>query len=158
MAMPEAGKKAPAFSLKNQEGETIKLSDLKGQYVVLYFYPKDNTPGCTTEACDFRDFSAKFKKAKAVVLGVSADSEESHQKFTSKYKLPFSLLVDDDNEVAKKYGAYGEKSLYGRKFMGIIRSTFLINPEGKLARVWPKVKVDGHAEEVLEAIVSGETA
>jgi peroxiredoxin Q/BCP len=150
--MLEAGQKAPAFSLKDQDGKTVKLSDFKGQHVVLYFYPKDNTPGCTTEACDFRDSQAALKKAGAVVLGVSMDSEASHQKFIQKHGLNFPLLVDADHAVAEKYGAWGEKSMYGKKFMGLIRSTFLVGPDGKLKQVWPKVKVDGHVEEVLEAL------
>lgn len=146
------GKKAPAFSLKDHNGETVKLADLKGKHVVLYFYPKDSTPGCTTEACDFRDNMARLKKKGAVVLGVSPDSEKSHQKFIAKHELPFQLLVDDDHAVAEAYGAWGEKSLYGRKFMGIIRSTFLIGPDGTLEKAWPKVKVAGHVDEVLEAL------
>ena len=150
--MLEAGKKAPAFSLKDQDGKTVKLSDLAGQYVVLYFYPKDQTPGCTQEACDFRDSTAALKKKGAVVFGVSPDSEKSHQKFIEKHSLKFPLLVDEEHAVAEKYGAWGEKSLYGRKFMGIIRSTFLIGPDGKLAHVWPKVKVNGHVDEVLAAL------
>jgi thioredoxin-dependent peroxiredoxin len=152
--MIEAGKKAPAFSLKDQTGKTVKLADFAGQPVVLYFYPKDDTPGCTTEACDFRDHMAPLKKAGAVVLGVSPDSEARHAKFIAKHALNFTLLADPEHEVAEKYGAWGEKSLYGRKFMGIIRSTFLISPEGKVAKVWPKVKVTGHVEDVLGAVKS----
>lgn len=153
------GDKAPAFSAKDHAGQTVSLAGLKGQYVVLYFYPKDHTSGCTVEACDFRDEHSKLKAAGAVVLGVSPDSEKSHQSFIAKHQLPFQLLVDDDKAVAKAYGAWGEKSLYGRKFMGIIRSTFLIAPDGKLAQVWPKVKVDGHVDVVLEtlkAVASGQ--
>ena len=150
--MLEAGQKAPAFSLKDQDGKTVKLSDFKGQNVVLYFYPKDNTPGCTTEACDFRDNQAALKKAGAVVLGVSMDSEASHKKFIQKQSLNFPLLVDADHAVAEAYGAWGEKSMYGKTFMGLIRSTFLIGPDGKLKKVWPKVKVAGHVDEVLEAL------
>jgi len=150
--MLEAGQKAPAFSLKDQDGKTVKLSDFKGQRVVLYFYPKDNTPGCTTEACDFRDEASALKKAGAVVLGVSMDSEASHQKFIKKFTLNFPLLVDADHAVADKYGAWGEKKMYGKAFMGLIRSTFLIGADGKLEKVWPKVKVDGHVKEVLEAL------
>ncbi len=152
--MIEEGAKAPAFSLKDQDGKTVKLSDFAGKQVVLYFYPKDMTPGCTTEACDFRDNNTKLTKAGAVVLGVSPDSEKSHQKFIAKYELSFPLLVDADHAVAEKYGAWGEKSLYGRKFMGIIRSTFLIGPDGKVKKVWPKVKVAGHVDEVLAAVKS----
>ncbi|HET9156246.1 MAG TPA: thioredoxin-dependent thiol peroxidase [Myxococcaceae bacterium] len=152
MAMPDVGDKAPAFSLEDQSGETVKLSDFKGKTVVLYFYPKDDTPGCTREACAFRDEHSALKKAGVVVLGVSPDSGPSHAKFAGKYQLPFPLLADTDHAVSEKYGAWGEKTLYGRKFMGITRSTFLIDPSGKVARVWPKVKVDGHVDQVLEAI------
>ncbi len=152
--MIEEGKKAPAFSLKSQDGKTVKLADFAGKPVVLYFYPKDNTPGCTTEACDFRDQHSKLEKAGAVVLGVSPDKETTHAKFAGKFGLPFTLLADTEHEVSEKYGAWGEKSLYGRKFMGIIRSTFLIGGDGKVARVWPKVKVNGHVDEVLEAVKS----
>ena len=152
--MIEEGKKAPAFSLKSQDGKTVKLSDFAGQPVVLYFYPKDNTPGCTTEACDFRDQHGKLEKAGAVVLGVSPDKETTHAKFAGKFGLPFTLLADTEHEVAEKYGAWGEKSLYGRKFLGIIRSTFLIGADGKVAKVWPKVKVAGHVDQVLEAVKS----
>jgi peroxiredoxin Q/BCP len=150
--MVTAGQKAPAFKAKDQSGATVSLADFSGKYVVLYFYPKDNTPGCTTEACAFRDDFSKLKAAKAVVLGVSPDSEKSHQGFIAKYELPFQLLVDTDHTLANAYGAWGEKSLYGRKFMGIIRSTFLIAPDGTVARAWPKVKVDGHSDDVLAAI------
>jgi len=150
--MIEEGKKAPAFSLKNHAGETVKLADFAGKHVVLYFYPKDDTPGCTKEACDFRDGHAALKKAGAVVLGVSPDPETRHTKFREKYALPFDLLADVDHAVAEKYGAWGEKSLYGKKYLGIIRSTFLIGPDGKVKKVWPKVKVAGHADEVLAAL------
>lgn len=150
--MIEAGKKAPAFSLKNQDGNTVKLSDYAGRPVVLYFYPKDDTPGCTTEACDFRDQHKALEKAGAVVIGVSPDNEARHAKFTAKHELPFTLLADVEHAVAEKYGAWGEKSLYGKKFMGIIRSTFLIGADGKVAKVWPKVKVAGHVDEVLAAV------
>jgi thioredoxin-dependent peroxiredoxin len=152
MAMPDVGDKAPAFTLEDQSGKTVKLSDFKGKKVVLYFYPKDDTPGCTREACSFRDEHSALQEAGAVVLGVSPDSEASHAKFAGKYKLNFPLLADPDHAVSEKYGAWGEKSLYGRKFMGIQRSTFLIDGSGKVARVWPKVKVDGHVDQVLEAI------
>jgi thioredoxin-dependent peroxiredoxin len=152
MAMLDVGDKAPAFSLEDQSGKTVKLSDFKGKTVVLYFYPKDDTPGCTREACAFRDEHSALRKAGAVVLGVSPDSGASHAKFAGKYDLPFPLLADTAHAVSEKYGAWGEKSLYGRKFMGIIRSTFLIDGSGKVARVWPKVKVDGHVDMVLEAI------
>lgn len=150
--MIEEGKKAPAFSLKNQAGKTVKLADFAGRHVVLYFYPKDDTPGCTKEACGFRDEHTALKKAGAVVLGVSPDDEKRHTKFIDKYSLPFDLLADVDHAVAEKYGAWGEKSLYGKKYLGIIRCTFLIGPDGKVKKVWPKVKVDGHAGEVLAAL------
>jgi peroxiredoxin Q/BCP len=150
--MPEVGDRAPAFTLPDQSGEPVKLSDFKGKAVVLYFYPKDDTPGCTREACSFRDEHSALVKAGAVVLGVSPDSTASHQKFAGKFKLPFPLLADTDHTVSEKYGAWGEKSLYGRKFMGITRSTFLIGKDGKVARVWPKVKVDGHVDEVQKAL------
>ena len=152
MAMIEEGKKAPAFTLASSEGGKVSLKDLKGKVVVLYFYPKDDTPGCTREACEFRDTQAPIKKAGAVVLGVSGDSLDSHAKFKTKYKLNFPLLSDEGNAVASKFGAYGEKTLYGRKFMGIIRSTFIIDGDGVVRKVFPKVKVDGHAEKVLEAV------
>jgi peroxiredoxin Q/BCP len=150
--MLESGQMAPAFSLEDQDGNTVRSQELRGKWVVLYFYPKDNTPGCTREACSFRDEQAALKKAGAVVLGVSPDSAASHQKFTQKYSLSFPLLVDEGHGVAEKYGAWGEKTLYGRKFLGIIRSTFLIDPKGRIAHVWPKVKVDGHVEQVAEAL------
>ena len=152
--MIEEGKKAPAFTLPSSEGGTVSLKDLKGKTVVLYFYPKDDTPGCTREACEFRDTQAPLRKAGAVVFGVSGDSLESHGKFKKKYKLNFPLLSDEGHTVAARFGAYGEKSQYGRKFMGIIRSTFVIDGEGVVRKVFPKVKVDGHAEKVLEAVKS----
>ena len=139
MAMPELGEKAPAFTLEDQSGKTVKLSDFKGRTVVLYFYPKDDTPGCTREACAFRDEHSALLKSGAVVLGISPDSEASHAKFAGKYKLPFPLLADSDHAVSEKYGAWGEKSLYGRKFMGIVRSAFVVDEKGKLAGVFYKV-------------------
>ncbi len=151
MALDE-GKKAPAFSLKDQDGQAVKLADFAGRYVVLYFYPRDNTPGCTVEACDFRDEHSALSKKGAVVLGVSPDSGASHQKFIAKFSLPFPLLVDEGHAVAEKYGAWGEKNMYGRKMMGLIRSTFLIGPDGRLVKAWPRVKVKGHAAEVLAAL------
>lgn len=150
--MLEAGKKAPSFTLKDQTGATVKLADFAGQYVVIYFYPKDDTPGCTVEACSFRDEYAKLKKAGAVVLGVSPDDEKRHAKFIAKFTLPFTLLADTEHVMAEKYGTWAEKSMYGRKYMGVLRSTFLIAPDGKVARVWPKVKPEGHGAEVLAAI------
>jgi peroxiredoxin Q/BCP len=147
-AMPAVGAKAPAFDLPAYPGGRCRLSQLKGKYVVLYFYPKDNTPGCTTEACDFRDQQAQFAGDDVVVLGVSPDSLESHEKFAAKFSLPFPLLSDADHAVAEKYGVWVEKSMYGKKSMGIQRATFLIDPAGKIAAVWPKVKVAGHVAEV----------
>jgi peroxiredoxin Q/BCP len=152
MAMIEEGKKAPEFALASSEGGEVKLKDLRGQTVVLYFYPKDDTPGCTREACAFRDSQAALKRKGVVVLGVSGDSIASHAKFKAKYKLNFPLLSDPDKAVAKKYGAWGEKVLYGKKSVGMIRSTFVIDGEGVVRRVFPRVKVDGHAEQVLEAV------
>jgi peroxiredoxin Q/BCP len=148
----EAGQRAPAFTLPADDGQRVRLADLKGQPVVLYFYPRDDTPGCTREACAFRDQQAKLKKLGAVVLGVSADSSESHGKFRDKYRLNFPLLADVDHQVAEKYGAWREKNMYGKKSMGIQRSTFLIGPDGKVVKVWKQVKVDGHDEQVLAAV------
>jgi peroxiredoxin Q/BCP len=155
MPLIEPGKKAPAFSLKDQDGKMHRLSDYEGRPVVLYFYPKDDTPGCTKEACAFRDNLPKFKSDKAVVLGVSVLDEASKAKFAEKYDLNFPLLADSDHEVADKYGAWQQRSLYGRNFMGIARTTYLIGRDGKVVRRWDKVKVDGHAEEVLEAVPRG---
>ena len=152
MAMIEEGKKAPDFELPSSEGGEVKLKDLRGKTVVLYFYPKDDTPGCTREACAFRDNQAALKKKGVVVLGVSGDSLASHDKFKAKYKLNFPLLSDSDKAVAKKYGAWGEKVLYGKKSVGMIRSTFVLDGEGVVRKVFPRVKVDGHAEKVLEAV------
>ncbi len=150
MAIKE-GSKAPDFSLPSSEGKEITLSELEGQTVVLYFYPKDDTPGCTQEACDFRDSSKKFQKQDVVILGVSADPLTAHDKFIKKYKLPFTLLSDESKVVIKKYGVWKEKSMYGKKYMGIERTTVVINPKGKIAKIFPKVKVTGHVDEVLEA-------
>jgi peroxiredoxin Q/BCP len=148
----EPGKKAPDFTLPADDGDKIKLSSLRGQAVVLYFYPRDNTPGCTKEACAFRDQKTALTKLGAKVLGVSTDGLESHGKFRDKFKLNFPLLADEDHQVAEKYGAWREKNLYGKKSMGIQRSTFLIDAEGKVAKVWKKVNVDGHDEAVIEAL------
>jgi len=150
--MIQEGKKAPGFDLESSEGGSVRLEDLRGQPVVLYFYPKDDTPGCTREACAFRDRKAALKKRGAVVLGVSGDSLASHEKFKAKYKLNFPLLRDPDKAVAKKYGAWGEKVLYGRKTLGMIRSTFVIDAEGVVRKVFPRVKVDGHDAQVLAAL------
>ena len=152
MAAITEGRKAPSFTLPDAEGRRVSLADFKGKDVVVYFYPRDDTPGCTKEACGFRDLWKELQRAGVVVLGVSADSGASHTKFAGKYDLPFPLLADTGHAVSEKYGAWGEKSLYGRKFMGIHRSTFLIDGSGKVAHVWPKVKVDGHVDQVLEAI------
>ena len=149
--MLQIGDKAPDFAMLSDEGKAIRLRDLKGKTIVLYFYPKDDTPGCTKEACDFRDAYSDIKK-KAVLLGVSLDDEAAHQKFKLKYKLPFPLLIDTSALISKAYGVYKEKNMYGRKFWGIERSTFVIGPDGKLQAVFPKVKVDGHLEQVMEAI------
>jgi peroxiredoxin Q/BCP len=146
------GDMAPAFKLKNQDGKTISLSDLKGKPVVLYFYPKDDTSGCTKEACNFRDEFPKFGKIKAEIIGVSADSIESHKKFAEKYMLPFNLLSDEKKDVIEKYGVWQEKSMYGKKYMGIVRTTFIIDPEGKIGKIFPKVKVENHNKEVMEAL------
>lgn len=150
--MPEEGKTAPGFKLKNQDGKLISLSDFKGKHVILYFYPKDNTSGCTKEACNFRDEFPKFEKSDAVILGVSPDSVKSHKKFAEKYKLNFDLLSDENKELAEKYDVWKEKSMYGRKYMGVERTTYIIDPEGKIKKIFRKVKVDGHNKEVLEAI------
>jgi len=146
------GQKAPEFSLPDQDGEVVTLKSLKGKQVVLYFYPKDDTSGCTKESCAFRDAMAPIKKAGAVVLGVSFDGQASHQKFIAKYSLPFTLLSDLEKEVAAAYDVYKEKSMYGRKYMGIERSTFVIDAAGKLKAIFRKVKVDGHVDEVLDAL------
>ena len=150
--MLEEGKKAPSFKLKDQNGEVISLESLKGKNVVLYFYPKDDTSGCTAEACNFRDEFPKFKKVDAVILGVSPDSVESHKKFAAKYKLPFSLLSDEKKEVCEKYGVWQEKSMYGKKYMGVVRTTFVINEKGIIKKIFPKVKVEDHNTEVMEAL------
>lgn len=148
------GDKAPDFSAESQNAERISLKELKGKPIVLYFYPKDDTPGCTKEACAFRDFYADFKKAGAVVLGVSTDSTKSHGKFAEKFSLPFPLLADEDKKIVEAYGVWGEKSFMGRKYMGTHRVTFLIGADGKIAKIWPTVKPEEHAAEVLEAIRS----
>ena len=148
----KVGAKAPAFSLKDTDGNTVKLGDFKGQKVVLYFYPKDDTPGCTKEACSFRDEFAQLKKRGVGVLGVSADDQKAHQKFTEKYSLPFTLLSDPEHEMIEKYGAWVEKNMYGRKYMGIARITYIIDEAGKIAHAFAKVKPGIHAQEVISAI------
>ena len=147
------GKTAPDFSLRNEQGETVSLADFAGEkYVVLYFYPKDATPGCTTQACDFRDSHEDFSKLNAVILGVSPDDQASHVKFIEKQGLPFSLLVDEDKAVSEKYDVWKLKKMFGREFMGIERSTFLIDPTGTVVKEWRKVKVKGHIEEALTTL------
>ena len=145
------GDKAPDFVVNDAEGKSVRLKDLRGKKVVLYFYPRDDTPGCTKEACSFRDSFAKFKKRGIEVLGVSLDSEKSHQKFVNKFDLPFRLLADTERAIADAYGTYGEKKFMGRTYMGILRMTFLIDEKGKIKKIFSKVKPEDHAEEVLEA-------
>ena len=146
------GAKAPDFALRNQNGSPVSLKGLKGTQVVLYFYPKDDTSGCTKEACDFRDSLVPIKQAGAVVLGISMDGQASHQKFIAKYGLPFALLSDEDAATSKAYGVYKEKSMYGRKYWGIERSTFVIDTAGRVKALFRKVKVTGHVDEVLRAL------
>src|SRR6188474_1013564 len=148
------GDVAPDFTAPANGGTTVSLSDFKGKYVVLYFYPKDDTPGCTKEACGFRDAYAQFQKAGAIVLGVSTDPVKSHQKFVDKFSLLFPLLSDEDKKIVEAYGVWGEKSFMGRKYMGTHRVTFLIGPDGRIKKIWPKVKPEEHAKEVLEALKS----
>jgi peroxiredoxin Q/BCP len=143
------GDRAPDFSLPTGEGTTLSLKDLKGKKVVLYFYPKDDTPGCTSEACSFRDEIQVFRKKGAVIVGVSIDSVESHKKFAGKYDLPFTLLSDGKKEMVKAYGVWKQKNMYGKKYMGVERTTFIIDEEGRIAQIFRKVKVDGHTNEVL---------
>ena len=150
--MLQEGTTAPDFTLEASGGETASLSDYRGQIVVLYFYPKDDTPGCTTEACNFRDDYSEIQAAGAVVLGVSPDGIRSHDKFMLKYELPFPLLSDPDHQIAEMYGAWGEKKMYGRTYMGIIRSTYVIDEEGMIVKVFPKVRPKVHSEEVLAVL------
>jgi peroxiredoxin Q/BCP len=150
--MIQEGRKAPDFRLEAADGSVVKLAELRGSPVVLYFYPKDDTPGCTKEACAFQENLAKIRRTGAVVLGVSPDSVASHQRFRDKYELGFPLLSDPDKKVATKYGAFGEKLMYGKKVQGMIRSTFVIDAEGTVRKVFPRVRVDGHAEKVLAAL------
>jgi peroxiredoxin Q/BCP len=153
-AWPRAGAKAPDFTAVAHDGSQVKLSAFKGRPVVLYFYPKDDTPGCTVEACGFRDAHARFGRHKAVVLGVSPDSPRSHEKFRQKFGLPFTLLADEDHALAEKYGAWREKSMYGKRFMGIARSTFVIDGAGRIAKAFTTVKPAGHEQEVLAALAA----
>lgn len=150
--MLEAGTRAPQFTLKDQHGNNVALKDFRGQPVVIYFYPKDDTPGCTTQACGIRDQWAEFQDAGAAVLGISPDDVASHEKFADKYDLPHTLLADPDRTVINKYGAWGEKKLYGRVTEGVIRSTFLVDPDGKIAKVWKRVQTKTHADQVLKAL------
>ncbi len=146
------GDRAPGFTANTSGGGRLSLSDYRGKNVVLYFYPRDNTPGCTKEACAFRDEFAAFKKRGAVVLGVSTDSAKSHDKFVEKFKLPFTLVSDEDKKIVQAYGAWGQKSFLGRKYQGTHRVTFLIGPDGRIKRIWPAVKPEAHAKEVLAAL------
>jgi len=150
--MLDEGKKAPVFTLNNQDGKSISLKDFYGKKVVLYFYPKDDTSGCTKEACSFRDGLPEFNNLNAVILGVSPDSVESHKKFAEKYNLPFTLLSDEPREIIEKYDVWKEKNNYGKKYMGVERTTFLIDENGMIKKIFPKVKVDGHDQELLEAL------
>ncbi|MCL4454832.1 MAG: thioredoxin-dependent thiol peroxidase [Deinococcus sp.] len=150
--MATSGEKAPHFALPDQEGKVHKLSDYQGGWLVLYFYPKDDTPGCTKEACSFRDEQATLKKLGAVVLGVSADDTKSHAKFAEKFNLNFPLLADPSAEMIKSYGAWGKKNLYGKEYEGVLRQTFIVDPKGNVARVWEKVKPEDHALDVAEAL------
>lgn len=152
MPLIDPGKKAPAFKLKDQNGQFHSLAGYAGRPVVLYFYPKDDTPGCTTETCEFRDALPKFEASEAVVLGASILDEASKARFAAKHNVTFPLLADVDNTVAEKYGVWQEKSQYGRTYMGIVRTTYLIGPDGRVVRRWDKVKVEGHAAEVLAAV------
>ncbi len=146
------GQTAPELSIPDQHGKTVTLKNFKGKQVVLYFYPKDDTPGCTKESCDFRDVESQILRAGGAIVGVSLDGKESHQKFIKKFGLPFPLLSDADAVISKAYGVYKEKSMYGRKYWGIERSTFIIDADGKVKAIFRKVKVDGHADEVLTAL------
>lgn len=150
-AQPESGDKAPAITLPNEDGQTISLESFKGKNVVVYFYPKDDTPGCTTESKDFRDLYNQFQAQDTEIIGISKCPVAKHNKFKCKYEFPFSLLSDEEGDVCERYGVWVEKNMYGKKYMGIQRATFLIDAEGIIRNSWPKVKVTGHAQEVLEA-------
>ncbi|MBB3207451.1 peroxiredoxin Q/BCP [Rhodopirellula rubra] len=153
----EPGKKAPAFTLKDQDGNTVRLKDLAGNAVVLYFYPRDNTPGCTKEACAFRDRYDEMKATGAQLFGISTDSAESHIKFRDEYELPFPLLVDADHAMSEKYGAWREKNNYGKKSMGMQRCTYVLDGAGKVVKVWKRVKVDGHDQQVIDVLTELES-
>jgi peroxiredoxin Q/BCP len=152
MSTPEAGDVAPDVALPDETGTVRRLADQRGRWTILYFYPADDTPGCTTEACQFRDLNELYVDTGADVWGVSPDGASSHRKFREKFDLPFTLLSDADHDVANRYGAWAEKTNYGKTYMGIVRSSYLIDPDGRIARAWPKVKADGHAAEVLSAL------
>jgi thioredoxin-dependent peroxiredoxin len=158
MSMPEAGDQAPEVALPDEHGATHQLSDRHGAWTLVYFYPADDTPGCTTEACQFRDLHEAIVASDADVWGVSPDGAASHERFKTKYGLPFTLLSDEDHAVASRYGAWAMKQNYGKSYMGIVRSSFLIDPDGRIARVWPKVKADGHAAEVMQALTDAKSA
>ena len=149
--MLKEGSTAPAFDTRDSEGRAVRLKDFRGKKVVLYFYPKDDTPGCTKEACSFRDAFADFEKRGIKVLGISTDNETTHKKFIQKYELPFTLLTDTDHSISERYGTYGQKKFMGRTYLGVYRTTFLIDEKGKIKRIFAKVKPDEHAREVLEA-------
>ena len=152
MSYLKEGDSAPAITLETETGEHFDLASMKGKNIVLYFYPKADTPGCTKEACEFRDTSKKFSTANTVIIGVSPDATKAQAKFKDKFDLPFTLLADVDHKAAEAYGVWKEKSMYGKKYMGVERTTFVIDPNGKIRKIFPKVKVEGHAEEVLAAV------
>jgi peroxiredoxin Q/BCP len=156
--MLKEGDRAPAFSAETDSGTTLSLASLRGQTVVLYFYPKDDTPGCTTEACEFRDAFPRFGGLNATVLGVSPDTVKSHQKFKKKFSLPFTLVADADHKIADAYGVWGEKTMFGRKYMGVLRTTFVIDAEGRIERIFRGVKAEGHAAEVEQALSGASSA
>ncbi len=158
MSMPNAGDRAPELALPDDRGMIHQLSDRRGSWTIVYFYPKDDTPGCTTEACQFRDLDADIRAMNAEVWGISPDGLGSHASFRTKFGLPFALLADVDHAVAEAYGAWQEKRNYGRTSMGIVRSTFLVDPDGRVAGTWPKVKADGHAGEVIDALRAAQAA
>ena len=152
MQIPQEGNKAPEFNLPGSNGENIALKDLKGKNIVVYFYPKDDTPGCTVEACGLRDSFKEIEKLNAVILGVSPDSVKSHGKFISKFQLPFTLLADEDKKMCQDYGVWVEKSMYGKKYMGVARTTFIIDKNGKIAKIFEKVKPEGHNQEIIASL------